>query len=264
MPAGSSSRARASAVLRHPLHPYTSGLCCALCPRPPCRSSPWRPFPARRRAPPMRWPAAPSVRAAASPMSPAPACRRSSPGRKTRPSAPPAGWSPSLRLCASDRRGTCGRDPSPPAVEAGGPHRCCSCAGWRGMRFPAEVNWLGRPQAHVHALNGVDLEIRRGETLGVVGESGCGKTTLGQAVMRLQRPTSGQVLVRRRRYLGRLGRGAGHAPPALPGRVSGPPELAGSAHAGGRRHRRASGRGRDAAGRARPSVRPASSGLPSR
>jgi peptide/nickel transport system ATP-binding protein len=62
------------------------------------------------------------------------------------------------------------------------------------MRFPAEVNWLGRPQAHVHALNGVDLEIRRGETLGVVGESGCGKTTLGQAVMRLARPTAGQVL----------------------------------------------------------------------
>jgi peptide/nickel transport system ATP-binding protein len=62
------------------------------------------------------------------------------------------------------------------------------------MRFPAEVNWLGRPQAHVHALNGVDLEIRRGETLGVVGESGCGKTTLGQAVMRLTRPTAGRVL----------------------------------------------------------------------
>jgi peptide/nickel transport system ATP-binding protein len=62
------------------------------------------------------------------------------------------------------------------------------------MRFPAEVNWLGRPQAYVHALNGVDLEIRRGETLGVVGESGCGKTTLGQAVMRLTRPTAGQVL----------------------------------------------------------------------
>jgi peptide/nickel transport system ATP-binding protein len=62
------------------------------------------------------------------------------------------------------------------------------------MRFPAEVNWLGRPRAHVHALNGVDLEVRRGETLGVVGESGCGKTTLGQAVMRLTRPTAGRVL----------------------------------------------------------------------
>jgi peptide/nickel transport system ATP-binding protein len=62
------------------------------------------------------------------------------------------------------------------------------------VRFPAEVNWLGRPRAYVHALNGVDLEVRRGETLGIVGESGCGKTTLGQAVMRLVRPTGGRVV----------------------------------------------------------------------
>jgi peptide/nickel transport system ATP-binding protein len=62
------------------------------------------------------------------------------------------------------------------------------------VRFPAEVNWLGRPRAHVHALNGVDIEVRRGETLGIVGESGCGKTTLGQVVMRLVRPTGGRVI----------------------------------------------------------------------
>jgi peptide/nickel transport system ATP-binding protein len=62
------------------------------------------------------------------------------------------------------------------------------------VRFPAEVNWLGRPRAYVHALSGVDLEVRRGETLGIVGESGCGKTTLGQAVMRLVRPTGGRVI----------------------------------------------------------------------
>jgi peptide/nickel transport system ATP-binding protein len=62
------------------------------------------------------------------------------------------------------------------------------------MRFPVGANWLGRPQAQVHALNGVDLEIRRGETLGIVGESGCGKSTLGQAVMALLKPTEGRVL----------------------------------------------------------------------
>ncbi len=60
--------------------------------------------------------------------------------------------------------------------------------------FPVGSNWIGRPRATVHALSGVDLDIRKGETLGVVGESGCGKSTLAQVIMALEPPTAGAVV----------------------------------------------------------------------
>ncbi|MDM2746646.1 ABC transporter ATP-binding protein [Citrobacter sp. Cu231] len=59
------------------------------------------------------------------------------------------------------------------------------------VNFPARKNWLGKVTERVHALNGLDLQIRQGETLGIVGESGCGKSTLAQLLMGMLKPSKG-------------------------------------------------------------------------
>jgi peptide/nickel transport system ATP-binding protein/oligopeptide transport system ATP-binding protein len=66
----------------------------------------------------------------------------------------------------------------------------------RGLikRFPVKGGILQRTVTEVRAVDGVDLEIKRGETLGLVGESGCGKTTVGRLILRLIEPTAGQII----------------------------------------------------------------------
>ena len=64
--------------------------------------------------------------------------------------------------------------------------------------FPIYGGVLLRQVAAIHAVDGVSFDIKRGETLGLVGESGCGKTTLSRVALRLIEPTAGAV-----RYLGR-------------------------------------------------------------
>ena len=59
--------------------------------------------------------------------------------------------------------------------------------------FPVDPDFWGRPAAILKAVDGVSFTIRRGETLGLVGESGCGKSTVGRMIVQLYRPTAGEI-----------------------------------------------------------------------
>ena len=61
------------------------------------------------------------------------------------------------------------------------------------VHFPVRHGLLSRAHEFVRAVDGVSLTLARGETVGLVGESGCGKTTLGRAVVRLLEPTAGRI-----------------------------------------------------------------------
>ena len=60
--------------------------------------------------------------------------------------------------------------------------------------FTVGAGFLGRAAGLVRAVDDVSFEVRRGETVGLVGESGCGKTTTGRCILQLERPTSGRIV----------------------------------------------------------------------
>ncbi len=60
--------------------------------------------------------------------------------------------------------------------------------------YPVKKGFWKRTVGYVKAVDGVDFTINRGETFGLVGESGCGKTTIGKSILRLTEATDGQIL----------------------------------------------------------------------
>jgi oligopeptide transport system ATP-binding protein len=61
------------------------------------------------------------------------------------------------------------------------------------MHFPVKGGFLGRTVATIKAVDGISFDIYRGEVLGLVGESGCGKTTTGRCILQLYKPTRGKI-----------------------------------------------------------------------
>jgi peptide/nickel transport system ATP-binding protein len=123
-------------------------------------------------------------------------CRQESPDSETHGQRTIRCWNPiqqqnnSDSITTSDPGSTLGSAPSDEHLESAPP--LFSVAGLK-VHFPIRRGWLQRTVGHVKAVDGVDLLFQKGETVALVGESGCGKTTVGRSLLRLIPPTEGEV-----------------------------------------------------------------------
>ena len=165
-------------LFARPLHPYTRGLLRALPGRRRCRASSLRLAEIPGIVPALNRPItgcafAPRCELATE------RCRATRAGAARR-SAPGTG-SPAGKRAASE----------PPHERAASAWRCRDLV----KHFPVHGGLLLRRRGTVKAVDGVSFAIRRAETLGLVGESGCGKTTVSRMVLKLLEPTSGRILL---------------------------------------------------------------------
>ncbi len=196
-------------VLERPSHPYTRQLLAAV-PENLARASRSEPAAGRETPgplPPAGYPEAPSPTASGEPLPRVPdSGKDESNVRATRPHeqrqtsdrSPVAG----LRRIAHDGSSGWRAEPShflepgsgevPAPPNPTGSEALVRIEGLE-VHFPIRQGVLKRTVGHVRAVDGIDLRIRRGQILALVGESGCGKTTLGRAVLRLVEPTGGCV-----------------------------------------------------------------------
>ena len=88
------------------------------------------------------------------------------------------------------------RDQQPPAPESDGTAAEDILLDVRNLKmwFPITSGFLRRTVGHVKAVDDISFQVRHGETLGLVGESGCGKTTAGRCILRAYQPTAGQII----------------------------------------------------------------------
>jgi oligopeptide transport system ATP-binding protein len=81
------------------------------------------------------------------------------------------------------------------------------------MHFPVRGGVFYTTKATCKAVDGVSFDLQPGETLGLVGESGCGKSTVAKSVVRLLKPTAGSRELQRPRHLDAIPKPVAHAPP---------------------------------------------------
>ncbi len=98
--------------------------------------------------------------------------------------------------------------------------------------FPVRRGVFGRTVGQVRAVDGVSFKIGRAKTLGLVGESGCGKTTTGRSILRLIEPTAGSVHINGLDICQLAGKALRSARRGLPDHLSGPLRVAQPPHDG--------------------------------